>query len=39
MLGAGLLIVLGIAALPAGARVARPYGVAILGGIGFTAIR
>jgi NhaA family Na+:H+ antiporter len=36
MLGAGLLIVLGIAALPAGASWRRFYGVAILGGIGFT---
>ena len=36
MLGAGLLIVLGIAAMPAGGSWARLYGVAILGGIGFT---
>lgn len=36
MLGAGLLIVLGIAAMPAGGSWGRLYGVAILGGIGFT---
>jgi NhaA family Na+:H+ antiporter len=36
MLGAGLLIVLGIAAMPAGGSWLRLYGVAILGGIGFT---
>jgi Na+:H+ antiporter, NhaA family len=36
MLGAGLLIVLGIAALPPGATWRGLYGVAILGGIGFT---
>jgi NhaA family Na+:H+ antiporter len=36
MLGAGLLIVLGIAAMPAGGSWWRLYGVAILGGIGFT---
>ena len=36
MLGAGLLIVLGIAAMPAGGSWRRLYGVAILGGIGFT---
>jgi Na+:H+ antiporter, NhaA family len=36
MLGAGLLIVLGIAAMPAGGSWPRLYGVAILGGIGFT---
>ncbi|MSP75513.1 MAG: Na+/H+ antiporter NhaA [Rhodospirillaceae bacterium] len=36
VLGAGLLIVLGVAALPAGASWRLLYGVAILGGIGFT---
>ena len=36
VLGAGLLIVLGIAALPAGTSWRSLYGVAILGGIGFT---
>ena len=36
MLGAGLLIVLGVAALPAGTSWRSLYGVAILGGIGFT---
>ena len=36
MLGAGLLIVLGVAALPSGATWRGLYGVAILGGIGFT---
>jgi NhaA family Na+:H+ antiporter len=36
MLGAGLLIMLGIAAMPAGGSWGRLYGVAILGGIGFT---
>ena len=36
MLGAGLLIALRIAAMPAGGSWARLYGVAILGGIGFT---
>jgi len=36
VLGAGLLIALGIAAMPAGATWRRLYGVAILGGIGFT---
>ena len=36
VLGAGLLIVLGVAALPAGASWRSLYGVAILGGIGFT---
>ena len=36
MLGAGLLIVSGMAAMPAGASWWRLYGVAILGGIGFT---
>jgi NhaA family Na+:H+ antiporter len=36
MLGAGLLIVLGVAALPHGASWRGLYGVAILGGIGFT---
>jgi Na+:H+ antiporter, NhaA family len=36
MLGAGLLIVLGIATMPAGGSWGRLYGVAILGGIGFT---
>jgi NhaA family Na+:H+ antiporter len=36
MLGAGLLILLGIAAMPQGATWRGLYGVAILGGIGFT---
>jgi NhaA family Na+:H+ antiporter len=36
MLGAGLLIALGVAAMPAGATWLRLYGVSILGGIGFT---
>jgi len=36
MLGAGLLIVLGVAAMPQGASWRSLYGVAILGGIGFT---
>ena len=36
MLGTGLLIVSGMAAMPAGASWWRLYGVAILGGIGFT---
>jgi NhaA family Na+:H+ antiporter len=36
MLGAGLLILLGLASLPAGASWRSLYGVAILGGIGFT---
>ena len=36
MLGAGLLIMLGVAAMPAGGSWGRLYGVAILGGIGFT---
>lgn len=36
MLGAGLLIALGVSAMPAGATWRRLYGVAILGGIGFT---
>jgi Na+:H+ antiporter, NhaA family len=36
MLGAGLLIVLGIAEMPRGASWRSLYGVAILGGIGFT---
>jgi Na+:H+ antiporter, NhaA family len=36
MLGAGLLIVSGMAAMPAGGSWWRLYGVAILGGIGFT---
>jgi NhaA family Na+:H+ antiporter len=36
MLGAGLLIVLGVASLPHGATWRSLYGVAILGGIGFT---
>ncbi|MDP1910996.1 MAG: Na+/H+ antiporter NhaA, partial [Hyphomicrobium sp.] len=36
VLGAGLLIALGFAALPAGATWRRLYGVSILGGIGFT---
>jgi NhaA family Na+:H+ antiporter len=36
MLGAGLLIATGIAALPQGATWRTLYGVAILGGIGFT---
>ncbi|CAN5670942.1 Na+/H+ antiporter NhaA [soil metagenome] len=36
MLGAGLLIMLGLASLPGGASWRSLYGVAILGGIGFT---
>jgi NhaA family Na+:H+ antiporter len=36
MLGAGLLIALGIAAMPAGGSWRTLYGVSILGGIGFT---
>jgi Na+:H+ antiporter, NhaA family len=36
ILGAGLLIVSGMAAMPAGGSWWRLYGVAILGGIGFT---
>ena len=36
VLGAGLLIMLGVSAMPAGATWRRLYGVAILGGIGFT---
>jgi len=36
MLGAGLLIALGWAAMPAGATWRGLYGVVILGGIGFT---
>ena len=36
LLGAGLLIVLGIAAMPTGGSWRGLYGVAILGGIGFT---
>ena len=36
VLGAGLLIALGLAAMPAGATWRRLWGVAILGGIGFT---
>jgi Na+:H+ antiporter, NhaA family len=36
MLGAGLLIMTGVAALPQGATWRGLYGVAILGGIGFT---
>jgi NhaA family Na+:H+ antiporter len=36
VLGAGLLILLGVAALPQGASWRGLYGVAILGGIGFT---
>ncbi len=36
VLGAGLLIVLGWAAMPVGATWRRLYGVSILGGIGFT---
>jgi len=36
VLGTGLLIVLGVAAMPAGGSWRTLYGVAILGGIGFT---
>jgi NhaA family Na+:H+ antiporter len=36
LLGAGLLIALGLAAMPVGATWRRLYGVSILGGIGFT---
>jgi len=36
VLGAGLLIALGVSAMPADATWRRLYGVAILGGIGFT---
>jgi NhaA family Na+:H+ antiporter len=36
VLGAGLLIVLGLAAMPVGASWRSLYGVSILGGIGFT---
>ena len=36
VLGAGLLIALGVAALPAAATWRQLYGVSILGGIGFT---
>ena len=36
LLGAGLLIVLGWAAMPVGATWRRLYGVSVLGGIGFT---
>jgi NhaA family Na+:H+ antiporter len=36
VLGAGLLIALGVSAMPAGATWRGLYGVAILGGIGFT---
>jgi Na+:H+ antiporter, NhaA family len=36
LLGAGLLITLGIAAMPTGGSWRRLHGVAILGGIGFT---
>ena len=36
LLGAGLLIALGIAAMPAGGSWRRLHGVAILGGVGFT---
>ncbi len=36
LLGAGLLIALGVAALPAGATWRQLYGVSILAGIGFT---
>jgi NhaA family Na+:H+ antiporter len=36
VLGAGLLILLGVASLPQGASWRGLYGVAILGGIGFT---
>jgi Na+:H+ antiporter, NhaA family len=36
LLGAGLLIALGIAVMPTGGSWRRLYGVAILGGVGFT---
>ena len=36
VLGAGLLIALGVAAMPAGGSWRGLYGVAVLGGIGFT---